>query len=91
MFLDGRESSKFKLFGEKLKTMCAVTNINTVVTAIKDYCHQSVQALTTELKISWELYMYTTRPPFAYCSQELMFDKDWYYSCYETNSISTSI
>ncbi len=48
MFLDGRESSRFELGGGKLKTVCMVTNIDTVVTAIEDDGHQWVLGLITE-------------------------------------------
>ncbi len=52
MFQGGVELSEFELWGGKPKTVHTVTNINTIATAIEEDCHQSVQALTTELKIS---------------------------------------
>ncbi len=54
MFLDGRESAEFEPHGGKPKTVCTVTNINVVLTAIQDNHHQSPRILATELKISWE-------------------------------------
>ncbi len=54
MFLYGRELVEVKPWSGKLETMCTLMNINTVSSAVEDYCHQLVQALTKDLKISWE-------------------------------------
>ncbi len=53
MFLNGRRLAEFKLWSGKSKTVCMVTNINTVVTTIEeDYL--STRYFILELKISWE-------------------------------------
>ncbi len=65
-------------------------NISTVVTTIEKNHHQSVRALATELKISCSSTC-ATPPPFAYHSQELMFDKGRHNSYYKTCCISASI
>ncbi len=54
IFLNDRELAEFKPQVGKPKTKCIVTKINTVATAFKDDHHPSVEALATELKISWE-------------------------------------
>ncbi len=82
------KSAEFKLKDGKLKTVCTVTNINTTVTASEEDCHQSVQVPATELKISWELSVCSTPPPFIYFSQELIFSRVWNKSRYKTSCIS---
>ncbi len=52
MFLDGRNLTELEPQGGKLKILSTVMNINTITTVIKEDCHQSVQTLATELKIS---------------------------------------
>ncbi len=54
MFLDGKELVDFEPLYGKLKTAYKVTNVNIIVTSIKEDRHQSVRALATELKISQE-------------------------------------
>ncbi len=66
------ESAEFELWGGKLKTMCMVTNINTVTTVIEEGHHQSVRALTTEWKINQESSTYTTSLLFRwFCKNDL--------------------
>ncbi len=54
MFLDRKELAEFELQEGKSKTVCTMMNINIIATAIEGDPHQSVQTLTTELKISRE-------------------------------------
>ncbi len=53
MFLDSRKLAEFETQSGKPKTECTMMNINTVTTTIEEDHHQSVQALTEELKIIW--------------------------------------
>ncbi len=46
------KSAEFKSWSGKLKTICTVTNINTVATIFEEDYHKSVRALAIELKIS---------------------------------------
>ncbi len=47
--------------GGKPKTVCIVVYINMATTTEQDH-HQSVRALATELKISWESSISATSP-----------------------------